>query len=73
MRAFSGLRFVTCQPTNRVPLPGLQFLLGHTSTETTMIYTHPLAEAQRVAVEQMASILLPNAPNRPSDTNKGRL
>lgn len=25
-----------------------------------MIYTHPLAEAQRQAVEQMATILFPN-------------
>jgi site-specific recombinase XerD len=45
-----------------VPLPVLQFLLGNTSMETTMIYTHPLAEAQRIAVEQMAPILLLDAP-----------
>ena len=54
--------FSTYSGNSGVPLPVLQFLLGHTSMETTMIYTHPLAEAQRVAVEQMASILLPNAP-----------
>ena len=46
-----------------MPLPVLQYLLGHASVETTMLYTHPLAEAQRMAVERMASILLPNAPS----------
>jgi integrase len=54
--------FSTYSGNSGVLLPVLQFLIGHTSMETTMIYTHPLAEAQRIAVEQMASILLPNAP-----------
>jgi len=44
----------------------LQYLLGHASVETTMIYKHPLAEAHREAVERMATILLSNAPTMKS-------
>jgi len=54
--------FSTHGGNSGVPLPVLQYLLGHASVETTMIYTHPLAEAQRRAVEQMALILFPNVP-----------
>jgi len=54
--------FSTYGGNSGVPLPVLQFLLGHASAETTMIYTHPLAEAQRRAVEQMTTILFPNVP-----------
>ena len=32
-----------------VPMPVLQSLLGHTSTETTTIYAHPREDAQRGA------------------------
>lgn len=55
--------FSTYGGNSGVPLPVLQYLLGHASVETTMLYTHPLGEAQRMAVERMASILLPNAPS----------
>lgn len=59
--------FSTYGGNSGVPLPVLQSLLGHTSRETTMIYTHPLLEAERKAVEQIASILLPIAPTMTSD------
>lgn len=52
--------FTTCGGNNGVPMPNLQSVLGHTSAETTMIYTHPLEEAQRQAVEKLAAILFPN-------------
>ena len=55
--------FSTYGGNSGVPLPVLQYLLGHASVETTMLYTHPLGEAQRMAVERMASILLPIAPS----------
>jgi len=54
--------FSTYGGNSGVPVPVLQYLLGHASIETTMIYTHPLLEAERKAVEQIASILLPIAP-----------
>jgi site-specific recombinase XerD len=59
--------FSTYVGNSGVPLPVLQYLLGHTSVETTMIYTHPLLEAARKAVEQIAAILLPSAPHRAED------
>jgi integrase len=59
--------FSTYGGNSGVRLPVLQYLLGHASPETTMIYTHPLAEAQRRAVEQMASILFPNVPKSEGD------
>jgi integrase len=62
--------FSTYGGNNGVPLPVLQYLLGHASVETTMIYTHPLGEAQREAVERMASILLPNAPKTTNTRKK---
>ncbi len=58
--------FSTYGGNSGVPLPVLQYLLGHASMETTMIYTHPLLEAERKAVEQIASILLPIAPTMTS-------
>jgi integrase len=62
--------FSTYGGNSGVPLPVLQYLLGHASVETTMIYTHPLGEAQREAVERMASILLPNAPKTTNTRRK---
>ena len=56
--------FSTCGGNRGVPPPVLQFLLGHASVEPTMIYTHPLLEAERRAVEQIAALLLPSAPHR---------
>lgn len=37
--------FSTYNGNNRVPVPVLQALLGHSSAETIMIYTHPLEDA----------------------------
>jgi integrase len=45
-----------------VSMPVLQSLLGHSSPETTMIYTHPLEDAKRQAVEHLARLLFPNVP-----------
>ena len=55
--------FTTYNQNSGVPTPVVQSLLGHASAETTMIYTHPLAEAQRQAVEKLAGILFPNVPH----------
>jgi integrase len=51
--------FSTYGGNSGVPLPVLQYLLGHASVETTMVYTHPLLEAERKAVEQIPALLLP--------------
>ena len=45
----------------------LQSILGHASAETTMLYTHPLVEAQREAVEKLARVLFPNVPTLASE------
>jgi integrase len=57
------LSFTTYGGNSGVPMPVLQSVLGHTSAETTMIYIHPLEEAHRQAVEELAAILFPDAPN----------
>lgn len=64
--------FTTYGGNSGVPMPVLQSVLGHTSAETTMIYTHPLEEAQRQAVEKLATILFPYVPNldAPQDGKK---
>ena len=64
--------FTTYGGNYGVPMPILQSVLGHTSAETTMIYTHPLEEAQRQAVEKLATILFPSVPNldAPQDGQK---
>jgi hypothetical protein len=46
-------------------MPVLQSLLGHAHADTTMIYTHPLREAERKAVEQLAQVLFPIVPTSP--------
>jgi hypothetical protein len=53
-------------------MPVLQYLLGHTTPDMTMRYTHPLAQIQREAVESLAKILWPNVAEtekRPQETN----
>jgi len=54
--------FTTYGGNNGVPMPVLQSVLGHVSAETTMIYAHPLEEAQRQAVEKLAGVLFPIVP-----------
>jgi hypothetical protein len=45
-------------------MPVLQSLLGHTSTDMSMRYTHPLEASQREAVEKVAGILWLNVASR---------
>ena len=54
--------FSTYQGNDGVPIPVLQSLLGHANAETTMVYTHPLSEAKREAMEQLANVLFPTVP-----------
>jgi integrase len=35
-------------------MPIIQSLLGHASPETAMVYTHPLEDVRRQAVEDLA-------------------
>ncbi|HZT69087.1 MAG TPA: tyrosine-type recombinase/integrase [Terriglobia bacterium] len=54
--------FSTYQGNEGVPTPVLQSLLGHAHANTTMMYTHPLREAKREAVERLAGVLFPIVP-----------
>jgi len=56
---------------SRHAVPVLQSLLGHASPETTMIYTHPLEDVNRQAVEDLASLLFPNVPSKQKLISKG--
>jgi integrase len=59
--------FSTYGGNSGMATPVLQSILGHASAETTMIYTHPLVEAQREAVEKLARVLFPNVPTLASE------
>lgn len=52
--------FSTYNGDSGTPMPVLQSLLGHTSTEMSMRYTHPLEASKREAVERVREILWPN-------------
>jgi integrase len=52
--------FSTYGGNSGVAMPVLQSLLGHTSADMTMRYTHPLEGAQRQAIEGLALQLWPN-------------
>jgi len=54
-----------------VAVPILQSLLGHASPETTMVYTHPLEDVKRQALEDLASLLVPNVPSKQKLITKG--
>jgi len=56
--------FSTYNGNAGVAVPVLQSLLGHASPETTMIYTHPLEDVKRQAIENLASLLFPNVPQK---------
>lgn len=51
--------FSTYCGNNGIAMPVLQSLLGHTSADMTMRYTHPLESAKKQAIEQLASQLWP--------------
>ena len=52
--------FSTYTGNSGTPTPVLQSLLGHTSADMSMHYTHPLEASQREAVERVTGILWPN-------------
>ncbi len=64
--------FSTYGGNSGMAMPVLQSLLGHTTPEMTMRYTHPLEHVQREAVDSLAKILWPNVAEtekRPQETN----
>jgi len=63
--------FSTYNGNAGVAVPILQSLLGHASPETTMIYTHPLEDVKRQAVENLARLLFPNVPSQEKPVVKG--
>lgn len=63
--------FSTYNGNAGVAVPVLQSLLGHTSAETTMVYTHPLEDVKRQAVEGLARLLFPNVPSEQRVIVKG--
>jgi integrase len=63
--------FSTFNGNAGVAVPVLQSLLGHASPETTMIYTHPLKDVKRQAVEDLAALLFPNVPSKQKLIIKG--
>jgi len=63
--------FSTYNGNAGVAVPVLQSLLGHANPETTMIYTHPLEDVKRRAVEDLALLLFPNVPSEKKQVVKG--
>lgn len=63
--------FSTYNGNSGVPIPVLQSLLGHRDAAPTMIYTHPLEDAQRGAVEQLASVLFRFVPKLQTEQEQG--
>jgi integrase len=63
--------FSTFNGNAGVAVPILQSLLGHASPETTMVYTHPLEDVKRQAVEDLARLLFPNVPSEQKLVEKG--
>ena len=52
--------FSTYTGISGTPTPVLQSLLGHTSAEMSVRYTHPLESSQREAIDRVAGVLWPN-------------
>jgi len=63
--------FSTYNGNSGVAMPVLQGLLGHSSVQTTMLYTHPLEDAKRQAVENLSRFLFPSVPAREGLTQLG--
>jgi integrase len=63
--------FSTYNGNSGVAVPVLQSLLGHTSAETTMLYTHALEDKKRQAVEGLVRLLFPNVPSEEKLLAKG--
>jgi integrase len=63
--------FSTYNGNASVAMPVLQSLLGHTSPQATMIYTHPLEDAKRQAAENPARLLFPIVPQKSSSVVSG--
>ena len=55
--------FATIADNYGVPISVTQSLLGHTSLNTTMIYTHALRDAKREAVAKVAGVLFSDVLN----------
>jgi integrase len=62
--------FSTYGGNSGIAMPVLQSLLGHTSAEVTMRYTHPLEAAQRIAIENLAQQLWPVVAQNVEDGNR---
>lgn len=50
-----------------------QAILGHSDLKTTLnVYTHPIPESQKRAVEKVAGLLFPSVPKFSADTENGK-
>jgi integrase len=63
--------FSTVAGDRGVSLTSVQSLLGHSNLGTTMIYTHPIEETKRQAVEEVARVLCPNVPKAETQVTEG--
>ncbi len=64
--------FSTIAGNGGVPMPLLQSILGHSTLDTTMLYTHPLEDQKRQAVETVSRVLFPNVPIFEDDAPEGK-
>jgi integrase len=64
--------FSTYTGDSGTPTAVLQSLLGHTSADMSLRYTHPLEASQREAVERVAGILWPNVASGKSPRRRPR-
>jgi len=55
--------FATIADNHGVPVSVTQSLLGHTSLDTTMVYTHALRDAKREAVRKVTGVLFSDVLN----------
>jgi integrase len=64
--------FSTYTGNSGTPTAVLQSLLGHTSADMSMRYTHPLESSQREAIDRVAGILWPNVAWRRGRSHKAK-